>query len=99
MLVRYDSGHSVHHSKGGINGGTADFNCDDGVQGANCSLEWLQVGILVRKDTKHASVDTKTDTSVDILFRRFEPRISLSLKPMSVSYRRRYETTRTSLKM
>ena len=58
---------------------TSYFDGDDRVQSANGRFERFEVAILVRKDTKVAIVDSKTNAGVDVFLRRLEPRVTLSL--------------------
>ena len=85
-----------------MNGGAANFDSHDGVEGPDGRLKGLEVPILIRENTKMACVDPKTDTSVYVLLRGFEPRIGLSL--LRESGQQKSRTTkameeRTCLKM
>ena len=60
--------------------GTPHLHGDDGVEGADSGLERLEEAVLVGKHTILPILDTKTDTSVDILHRRLEPSVALRLK-------------------
>lgn len=62
-----------------MDGGAANFYSHDGVEGPDCGLEGLEVPVLVRENTEMACVNPKTDTSVYVLLRGFEPRIGLGL--------------------
>ena len=69
----------VHGREGGVDGGAAHLDGDDGVEGADCGLEGLEVAVLVRQDAKVASVDAETDSGVEILLGRLEPGVPLCL--------------------
>ena len=62
-----------------MDGGAASLDGDDGVEHANGSLERLQILVLVWEHTEEAVVHPEADTSVDVLLRGLEPRISLGL--------------------
>lgn len=84
-----------------MNGGAANFDSHDGVEGPDGGLEGLEVPVLVWENTKMACVDPKTDTSVYILLRGFEPRIGLGLlrEYRSAKVLVRCRRDRTCLKM
>ena len=62
-----------------MDGGAADLDGDDGVEHANGSLERLQILVLVWEHTEDDVVHPEANTSVDVLLRGLEPRISLGL--------------------
>ena len=70
----------LHASQGGVDGGAASLDSDDGVECTHRSLERLEVAVLVGENAEAAWVYTKTNTDMDVLLGRLEPRITLSLQ-------------------
>ena len=81
----------------------AHLDGDDRVEDPDGSLEGLEVAVLVREHAEAALVDAETDSGVDVLLRRLEPRIALGLSVPSVrhDHKRKEEgrDERTCLKM
>ena len=56
------------------------LDSDDGVEAADSGLERLEEAVLVREHAILPILDTKADTSVDILNGRLQPSVTLCLK-------------------
>jgi len=63
-----------------VDRGATQLDGDDGVEGADSGLERLKEAVLVREHAILPILDTKADTSVDILHRRLQPSVALRLK-------------------
>lgn len=63
-----------------MNRGATQLDGDDGVEDADSGLEWLKEAVLVREDAILPILDTKADTSVDILNGWLQPSVALGLK-------------------
>ena len=61
-----------------MDSGTSDGH--HGVQEADHGLEELKVGILVREDAEHSSMNADANAGVHVLFRRLEPSVTLGLR-------------------
>lgn len=62
-----------------MNRSTPDLHSNDRIEDSYSRLEWPQKRILIREDAKLARVCSQTNTSLNMLFRRLEPRIALRL--------------------
>lgn len=60
--------------------GASHLYGDNGVEGADSSLEWLEEVVLVREHAILPGLDTKTDACVDVLRGRLEPGVTLRLQ-------------------
>ena len=63
--------------------GASELDGDHRVQHAHHLFKGLEVGVLVGKDAEDAVVYAKADSCVDVLLRRLEPSVPLSLEQMS----------------
>ena len=70
----------LHASQGGVDGGAASLDSDDGVECTHRSLERLEVAVLVGENAEAAWVYTKTNTDMDVLLGRLEPGVALGLR-------------------
>jgi hypothetical protein len=76
--------------------GATQLDSDDGVEGADSGLKRFKEAVLVREDAILPILDTKADTSVDILYRRLQPSVALRLK-MRDERRRKLRSHRSDL--
>lgn len=62
-----------------MDGGAADLDGDDGVEGADGGLKGREEVVLVGEDAEVAGLDAQTDAGGDVLLGRLEPRVALRL--------------------
>jgi len=80
ILSSWIYGKDLHSAEGDVDCGASQLDGDNGVEGADSGLEWLEEAVLVREHAILPGLDTKTDACVDILCGRLEPGVTLRLQ-------------------
>ena len=73
-------GRDLHSAEGDVDCGASHLDGDNGVEGADSGLEWLEEAVLVREHAILPGLDSETDACVDILCGRLEPGVTLGLQ-------------------
>ena len=80
MSSSWIHGKDLHSAEGDMDRGASNLDGDNGVEGADGGLEWLEEAVLVREHAILPGLDTKTDACVDVLCGRLEPGVTLRLQ-------------------
>ena len=69
----------LHCAEGNVDGGTAHFNSDRGIQATDGRLERLKEPVLIRENPIFPRLDSKADAKMHVLCGRLEPCFALRL--------------------